>query len=286
MLSHAEYFAITEKLVRAASRDIQKGLKHFERYMPQVAAQIRQDAVAKGPLSFWGRSHNFDEIAQATIVEPCIVELIALLAGRRMSTVSPHAGLLHTYGYLFSVLETPYGFKRERWLETDIEDAFGLDASTLSPSPLSGTLLSNATWLAGLFAFRSHAAAMFCMREYLAGKVADDLLRLDAGRLSHVRFTETVSVNWYSRRRRFRLQTDLVQFPNAVSRYLLIYSVDDCTSGRQSLVTMFPASDALYELLQDRAEVGRQADIRLRYNAWVPCLNGKVLTGQCRWKVF
>ncbi|MEQ9407148.1 MAG: hypothetical protein RIK87_05455 [Fuerstiella sp.] len=138
-----DFAALAEQLEAVTRTGTDRGRRLLQRRAPGIVAQIRRDAARFGPLSFWGRCRNVDELAGATIVDPGILQLIADIAGRNMSTTSPHAGLQHTYGYLFSRIETPYGFKRERWLETEIENAFGLHPTTMGPAPQHGTLLAN-----------------------------------------------------------------------------------------------------------------------------------------------
>ena len=149
IMSSIHFPAITRRLIRVGERRFVSGVRLFEKELPQIATQIRSDARRYGPLAFWGRSVNHDEIVQATIVQPVIVRLLGHFAARTLSIKTPHAGLQHTYGYLLTNIKTPYGFKRERWTETEIESAFHLHPTTLGPVPDSGTLLANATVLLG-----------------------------------------------------------------------------------------------------------------------------------------
>src|SRR5262245_47126296 len=81
---------------------------------PPVYRQIVQERKRPEVLSLWGRSSNVDENAGKVIVHPAILRAIGELAGVPMPGRIVHAGLQHTYGYLFSLIETPYGFKRDR----------------------------------------------------------------------------------------------------------------------------------------------------------------------------
>ena len=60
-------------------------------------------------LALWGRSVNADENTGETIVHPAILAAIGALAGVPMRGRFVQAGLQHTYGYLFSLIDTPYG---------------------------------------------------------------------------------------------------------------------------------------------------------------------------------
>lgn len=55
------------------------------------------------------------------------------------------AGLMHTYGYLFSRLETPFGLKSKRWLWSRLDERLGLPAGTFSPTPPEGEFATNVT---------------------------------------------------------------------------------------------------------------------------------------------
>ena len=66
-----------------------------------------------------------------------------------------HAGLDHTYAYLFSTLKTKYGFKRDRWLNDSIENGFQIKSFSLRPWPIEGTLLSNLTYFIGQIVYQT-----------------------------------------------------------------------------------------------------------------------------------
>jgi len=117
---------ITPQLVRAAQGSLVKGEQKLRQSCGTLATQMEADAKRRGPLSFWGRSSNTDEVTQSQIVDPAIIALIGRLAQKKLSPVTPHAGLQHTYGYLFSEIETPYGMKRDRWTETTLENALDI----------------------------------------------------------------------------------------------------------------------------------------------------------------
>src|SRR5437660_421137 len=126
----------------------------LKKHCPPIHRQIVADGNTPGLLSFWGRSANVDENVGETIVHPAILQAIGQLAGVPMRGRFVHAGLQHTYGYLFSLIDTPYGAKRDRWLTTDLENGFGLDPTLLGDRPRKGTLLGNLTWFIGRIVFR------------------------------------------------------------------------------------------------------------------------------------
>ncbi|MHB0997568.1 MAG: hypothetical protein ACYC2I_14490, partial [Elusimicrobiales bacterium] len=128
--------------------------------VPGILRQLEADRSVPGLLRLWGRSINYDELAKGQIVHPAILDLLAgRLGAPRPSGRIVHAGFEHTYGYLFSLLPTKFGFKRARWVRPDIEDGLGLPRGAAGPAPARGTLLANVTCLAGGIALRDDAAA-------------------------------------------------------------------------------------------------------------------------------
>src|SRR5436190_9017644 len=140
--------------LQAAAAKGQSVDRLLKKLCPAIYRQIVADKNTPGLLSFWGRSANVDENAGQTIVDPAILRAIGRLAGVPMRGRFVHAGLQHTYGYLFSLIETPYGYKRDRWVSEEWEIGFGMDRSLLAPEPRAGTLLANLTWFMGRIVFR------------------------------------------------------------------------------------------------------------------------------------
>ena len=151
-----DFDKIAEKMVQTSNWNAARKVQEFRRLCPGIVCQIEADQGSSGPAIFWGDCRNLDELAGQVIVEPSVLETIFQIAGRRYCPEHPHAGYQHTYGYLFSVIETPYGKKRDRWVKTDLEAGLGLPLDVFGPSPSEGTLMANATWLAGNIAFTGH----------------------------------------------------------------------------------------------------------------------------------
>lgn len=286
MATKTDFSVLTQQLIMAIERSPARGLALCQKILPDLVQQIQQDSRHRGPLSFWGRSQNVDEVTETTIVHPHIVNLISAIAGRKMSTRTPHAGLQHTYGYLFSTIHTPYGYKRDRWIETQIESAFQLNETTLGPTPHAGTLLSNVTWLCGQVAFRGFTKHLSQLEKFLHEKVADDLSSTNLRGFAQQRLSETVSTDWRGRSRKFTLQTDLLTSSTDDRLSLKIYSVINHTADTHQLITLFPVGPASLKEITGRATQERRNDIQLRYNASIPALNGRVLSGACRVKEF
>jgi hypothetical protein len=246
---------------------------------PPVYDQVRRDADAPGLFALWGRCVNFDEHARQVIVHPAILQALGELAGVPARGRVTHAGLQHTYGYLFSLIETPYGFKRDRWVSTDLERGLGIDLSLLGERPAAGTLLANATWLLGRVAFRGRPDALARLTRE-ARAVAPELVAYDFARLSVCRIEECVPLPGKSRRAA-ALRTDLVRLPLAPDGdRLLVYSVQIGARGLPRLITAFPVGVALAADLAASARPGGETPICLQYNAYVPRLYGATVPGR------
>jgi hypothetical protein len=255
----------------------------LEKRCPHIHRQILQDRHYPGLLSLWGRSVNRDENTGQIIVHPAILQAIGELAGVPMRGLVVHAGLQHTYGYLFSLIDTPYGAKRDRWLSTHLERGFGLDLSLLSDRPREGTLLANLTWFLGQLVYRDRPRSLRRL-EQNAQAPAPELIDYDYARLSVCRVVEQVVVPG-KRSREVALLTDLVPFPHPPADWeaentLLAYSVQNGARSPLKLVTAFPVRpDAVREI---KAAVPLQGtvEVRLRYNAYVAGLYGRPVPGR------
>ncbi|MCA9138499.1 MAG: hypothetical protein KDB00_17125 [Planctomycetales bacterium] len=264
---------IARQLNDEADKPTTQRVSLLRRSCPQIVRQIESDVGRSGPLIFWGECRNVDEFAGKVIVEPPILESIFRIARQPLHLEHPHAGLQHTYGYLFSVIETPFGKKRDRWVSDQLEQSLDLPTDVLGPTPKFGTLLANATWLAGSIAFRGHSRRNW-LKRCLGKRVAPSLRDLAIDRLSRVRSIETIKLQPVrGRQLRVSLITDLVRLPLAdhdSDGWLLVYSIEDDRNRNPELVTLFTVSDAFAESVRQRSSLRKLSDIRLRYNAWVP----------------
>jgi len=238
---------------------------------PWIVAQIESDGRHRTLLDLWGASINGEGQPPQPIVPPAVVAAIGRIARVELDPEHPHAGLLHTYGYLFSTMRTPFGFKRARWVRPGIARGFGLPRHAISPRPESGTLLANVTALAAAFAFgRGEAAA-----RQLSPLAADAFSRFEPGRVETVGGAPPPH-EWI-------LQTDLVWYPRSRGgkneHALLVYTVWEDGVGR--LVTAFPVGAWMAKKLRKRT--GRSASLPTRYNAWVPGLTGHDAAGTSTW---
>jgi hypothetical protein len=265
MLDHSLHK--TAEAMIAAAEQGKSPATVLARRCPRIQRQIAQVKRCPAMLGLWGRSVNFDENTHEEIVHPAILQAIAASAGVPMGRRIVHAGLQHTYGYLFSLIETPFGAKRERWTSPDLDDALGFGKPALRAQPAAGTLLSNVTYFLGRIVLLAKRR-LNAMRPFVAAAVQSypyhDLIRK--------RIIEEVDGD-------IALQTDLVSFPSPRRdmQSLLIYSFRSAR-GRVKLFTTFPISASVEDdLLRSTGSIVR---IRLRYNAYVPGLLGRELIGR------
>lgn len=109
--------------------------------------QIRADA-ANSAFEDWGLSTVIDENIAAPVIVRDEFERLHELAALGAEWPIGNAGLLHVYGYLLSTVQTPYGLKRERWLDGALAGALGLPRDAFLPIGTvtgTGTLLSRVT---------------------------------------------------------------------------------------------------------------------------------------------
>ncbi len=262
------------RLMATASGDRQI-LKVFSERAPQLLANIKTDAASKDIITLWGQSLNFDEGAKDIILRPAIYNALAKIFGaQKQDGKVVHAGVEHTYGYLFSNLDTPFGYKRARWVTPDIEKGFGLKERDISPVPSSGTMLANATYFFGSIAFRDDAVAL---KKLGAVAAAGDILSYDYSRLFAGRISETIALPG----RTVELRTDIVRFPATQigNQALLIYSVKDSSSPHAVLISGFPIAASFAESALNPARGGDGRKIITRYNAFVKGVTGESFTG-------
>lgn len=94
--------------------------------------QIASDAAASR-FDAWGLSTVMDENIGAPVVPHEVFDELHAAAGITASWPIGNAGLIHVYGYLLSTVETPHGFKRDRWLEGALAVALGLPPEHFLP---------------------------------------------------------------------------------------------------------------------------------------------------------
>jgi hypothetical protein len=282
-MSPDEQLQNAAKAMAASAEKGQSVIPILEKRCPHVYRQVLEDRKFPGLLSLWGRSVNVDENVGQVIVHPAIVQAIGELAGVPMRSPVVHAGLLHTYGYLFSLIETPYGAKRDRWLSPHLARGFGLDLSLLSDRPKQGTLLANLTWFLGQIVYRDRPHSLRRLGRN-AQAPAPALRDYDFARLAVCRIVEQVLLD-AKLKRQVSLLTDLVPFPQPPpdpggESALLAYAVQNGVRAPVKLVTAFGVRSEVVSALKASVPPRGGVEVRLRYNAYVPGLYGRAAPGR------
>ena len=213
---------------------------------PALYAQILKDSKDPYLPMQWGQSLNFDSGAKKIIVEDKIV----------------HAGIIHTYGYLFSTIDTPFGFKRKRWIDPAVNKGFELTGNSLSPETIDGGMLSNVTYFAGMLAFKNKSDLS------LLKNVSNEVFTYNYSQLKYDRLEEVL--------KDYTIVTTFVPFLNSVNDYLLIYSVVSHLDKKEQLITVFPVNAESYKKAVAQENLGTDQKISLRYNAYLPGLSAEL----------
>ena len=242
---------------------------------PEILAQLNKDRKESSLKVLWGKSINYDELVKGLIVDKAILESLSKLYGSPLEDRVAHAGLEHTYGYLFSILKTPFGFKRARWVGGVIEEGLGIEKGLLGPTPSQGTLLSNATQLLGRIAFSDRPKELAALKKskiLVPAQIATFTTQGKEVRTLHELVAEKNII----------LRTDLVRFAKVpagqANSHLLVYSVRYLDQDRAELITAFPVESSFVSRVLDPARLGSDQEIVTRYNAQVADVTGH------RWK--
>jgi hypothetical protein len=237
---------------------------------PKLFTQMKNDSADPSLLMFWGVSLNSDGginlngSLNKQIVESDILLDIHHFFGLKNDSVKVHAGITHTYGYLFSRLITPYGFKRKRWTNPTLNYAFGLKHHSLAPSPDDGSLLSNLTYLAGKLSFRNKEQIEQLDK---LQNVSEEVKGIDYKLIKRTRLVEKLT-----KPAPLNIVTSLVKFakkmPGEENDYLLIYTLEDPRSLKAELITAFPIKLEAYQKIINPESLGEDKEITFRYNAY------------------
>jgi len=237
---------------------------------PKLAQQLAADAKRPDLFAAWGTSSNIDAGAKTSTVDPLLLQLLSDWVKQPFDPEleTANAGLLHTYGYLLSNLKTPFGFKRARWCNGNLERGLGLPRGYLSPEPKTGTLLSNLT---------DFTAAVFA--DYLPAPLAvAGEAPLDPSQLSGFTLIEEIQDPAVS------IYTRILSFANApedpkAEMAALFYAVK--TADSFEFITVFPVSSWMMGKIRKSAGKA-EAQIKTRYNAVVSPLGNEAHTGSTR----
>jgi hypothetical protein len=255
----------------------------FRALAPQIAAQLKADSSKTDLKALWGESINYDELAHGVILDPAILKAMAeIFKTPYINDRTAHAGMEHTYGYLFSTLLTAYGYKRARWVQGEVEAGFGLPQGVLSPfAPRTkGTLFENVSFFAGNIAFRGEHDNLKILHRHRFN-VSKAIRDFHFFPLKVTRLEETIAEG--TGNPKVVLRTDLVPFthPNTATptgdQYLLVYSV--VVSGSAKLITAFPVNQSMFDSVVIAANLGDAKPIITRYNGFIDGVSGKSFIG-------
>ena len=168
------------------------------------------------------------------------------------------AGIMHTYGYLFSQVKTAFGLKGKRWIESRVDERLGLPAGTFGPLAARGEFTSNVT--AALMTLIGHPVTL--------PEAAKDVPAARAlGRLEQ-------DVTWKTpdgKKVRATVSTHLVALPplaglETKDAYLLIYEMAE--KGRHRLVTAFPIEEGFAASII-AAKASKEPQFKPRFNLYI-----------------
>ncbi len=251
----------------------------FKKDLKFINQQLKLDQKSKKFISLWGEAKNFDDNAKAIIVDAGIINCLAKkldiknVLQKQEGFDSVHAGLQHTYAYLFSNLMTPYGYKRARWTKDDLQVGLGLTPEALTPLTKKGAFLTNVTYLFSKFAFKEKTELLKDLEKTgLKNKtLSEELVKLKDGDFEVKHLKETSSLNNYA------LHTTFVKFKapptSTKNSHLLIYWVEDLKTLNSYFISGFPVETSFVERALDPKNLGENKPISTRYNAWLPALN-------------
>ncbi len=254
----------------------------LEKKNPHLFHEIVNDSKDKKLTAFWGKSINFDSGAKKQIIDDQIMSDLQVQFKIKNDNKIVHAGITHSYGYLFSVISTPYGFKRKRWIDPTLNYAFSFSGSSLSPQTIEGGLLSNLTYFAGTIAFKdeSDRRALKALKN-----VSSEVLNFDYSKLHVEKLEEEIMVNGSLTN---ILRTTLVKLPfkreEEENDYLLIYSIWSRRDHKEDLITAFPIKKDAYKKIIESDSLGPNRPILVRYNAYLEGFMDKNLTGTKKYK--
>ena len=280
--SCAHQFTVTEdqyweKIAKKSLNNQTSILEILKTERPKLFTQIMNDSKDLELVSLWGQSLNFDSGAHEKILDNNLIRDLQAQFNIHNDNHVVHAGVTHTYGYLFSILKTPYGFKRKRWIDPTLNYAFDLKDQSLSPETKDGGMLSNITYFTGKIAFKSIDDQK---KLSLLKNVSAEILNFNYKSFSPVVLEEQIVQN---QKMIHILRTTLVKLPKKrpleENDFLLIYTILTPDTHREVLITAFPIKNDAYNSITSTKQLGTNQPIVLRYNAYLEGIDAAKLTG-------
>lgn len=208
-LSAPDYAALYARLLAGETA------ADLEDALPGLAKNLEK--ARRVSAADWTDSVIRDELAGGDILPPKVLAALGIAPSVSSGVAHVPAGVMHTYGYLFSQLKTAYGLKGRRWTQSRLDERLDLAAGMFSPRPPKGEFTANVT------------------------KELKDLI--NSGRGGHVeehvlwRTPAGAEVRGAVRTYLFPLKP----LPGLEAEtHLLVYELE--TNGRRRLVTAFPVS--------------------------------------------
>lgn len=257
-LDYPTFALLHARLLEGASAEqLEDALPHLRRDIKTASAVSRRH---------WTDCTVFDELAKADILEEKALKALGIRRETTAGVAHAPAGLMHTYGYLFSQLQTAYGLKGKRWIESRLDERLGLPAGTFSPLTEKGEFTSNLTTvllqLIGAPSGLAHAAKLTPSARP-AGRVEQQVVwRTPAGK----KVEATV----------FTVLVPLAALPDLKTSddFLLVYGMH--RGGRTLLTTAFPVAKDFAGTFM-AAKPGRSTAFTPRFNLYIP-LSWKVVS--------
>jgi hypothetical protein len=249
-LGYADYARLHARLASGESAEKLADVLPDLKANLAVAADVSRRA--------WTDSTIYDEFARATILDDKVLDGLGIPHETTGGVEHVPAGLMHSYGYLFSQLKTAYGLKGKRWIESRVDERLGLPAGTFSPLPPEGEFLSNLTValdaLIGAPVDLPHAAKL-APRAPRVGAVAETVRwrKPDGSPAEAIVRTHLVALS---------------ALPGMVTAdtHLLIYEVE--SGGERRLVTAFPVEAGFAGSIRG-AKPADDAAFKPRFNFYV-----------------
>lgn len=207
---------------------------------------------------YWTDCTVYDELAKAEILEEKAMNALGIRREVAGGVIHAPAGVMHTYGYLFSQLKTAYGLKGKRWIESRLDERLGLPAGTFGPLPPEGEFASNLTsallHVIGAPAKVAHAASV-APAERALGHVEQRVTWKTPG-------GKTVKASVFTH------LAPLVTLPGqeTTDEFLLIYEV--LRDGRHRFTTAFPVGKGFADAIM-ATKPGKEPAFTPRFNLYV-----------------
>ncbi len=269
-----------ESFVRDMSANLNHNKSLLKKNFPHIYSQLKELNQAQC-LKLWSSSTNFDYYAKEQIVLPQVSKLIESVSGDKLilqrvysqehqqEIEIVHAGLEHIYGYLFSVINTPYGKKRKRWIDGGFNTLLQLESAPLS-THTSENLLSNVTYFVSRIAKKMKFPAQEIER------ISPELREYNYDSLKKTTLVEV----FRSQETNYQLTTYLIEGKQEFEgqSHILIYTIS--TEEEERVVSMFPIAPSFYDFIIEK-KTGKVDDIQILYNGFIQeLLLGENLTGE------